>query len=332
MGEEVKMGALIDGYGGAFNRTAAPVRVIHRYASVEGLIAGETLAHSEDIIIAIGMMSIASGIDAGALEITPVADAAHRRIDAAHADGAAPLTDRERAAFGGIAAGSINAVWNMLLKVKGWTLELTMCHQVKPLKRSNILNYFKGCSVVIQSTDYITQFLNIYAPAIARLAANNDIRTVAVNNTFVKYHIAYASSGQLVVRVIDDLGVYSNQVFTGAEILAARASAASQWNVALSNAVTERSIVITYGYLDVGGALPDNWYQGTKAWDAASLKMKAAIRKTFQRLSAVSRTTVALDAATTPWEVYRAMPAVMRAAGAPALPAIDPDAAGGGGG
>jgi hypothetical protein len=267
-------------YAADSNRVAAPLASITRYASVAALKAGEALTNPEDIALAVGFSLIFHGAPFGTFPIVADGLILSDIDDAKWAEATKPaldalgLTDRAQGA----------GFFNLVQKTKVYVIELVMCQQVKALKRDNLLSYFKGAHVNIVSTDFLTKALRIIAATWPSLVGDDTLRTKAIQNKFVAYHIAYASSGTLICRVIDDLGRASRSFFTETEEKAALASRDAPWDIGLSEVIRDRSKALAYAYLKVNSALPDNWYQGTKAWDSASPGFKRDATGFFRKM------------------------------------------------
>lgn len=305
------------GYDAAFIRRAPVVEAFAEYKNVQELIEGEQLNATTDILIAVGLFCAHMQTDP---EAFPIRGNPGRTFHEVSEDADPTFSAQERESLGGIAAGAVDSTIDFLRKVRHYALELLMCNQVKPLKLANIKNYFKSAGVTVQSVEYILKFLRVDSPRAGNLVADDALRSVAVRNQFVKYHIAYASGGQLIVKVIDSLGGIAPYFFSNAERNAARASSVAIWDIDLNQAIPKRAFVVAYAYLEVVDMLPDNWYQGTREYEAASIGVRRDLKKVFKILERVSKRTPGLDAASTVEDVLRNLPASVLADGAPAPP------------
>jgi hypothetical protein len=292
--------ALIANYDAAFSRMAPPVTEITNYASVQILVASEALTHTPDILLAAALTRI--------FHMVPVLEMPIQTDSDRHLDFKEGYNAQEQATLGGVGAHSADAVTAFLAKVSGYATELIMCYQVKPLKRANILNYFKSAGVQIQTTDFLIKWLQVASARATRLVSDNNLRNIAVTNKFVKYHIAYASSGSLVAKTADELGNMAAFFMTVADMAAAQAARASPWDMGLAELVSIRSRVVTYAYLEAFEVLPDNWYQGTSAWESASTMAKRDLLMVFKKIKRVSMNNPALLAATNLRDLFMNLP------------------------
>jgi len=311
-------GHLIAGYNVAFVRLAPPVQAFPEYKSVEDLVNAEALANTQDIMLAVGLHQTYFQHAFDTLNITNANGRSLHDINAlANNHANKMLTAQEQAVLGGAANNSASALTDFVAKVKGQAVELVMCQQVKALKLNNIKSYFLGCNVQVGSVSYIIKFLKKASGVYGSLVANNAVRTVAVNNPFVKYHIAYASGGQLISKVIAALGAIADQFFTQLERDAADASNTAIWDIGLNNAIPDRAFVVTYGFLKTYAMLPDNWYQGSKKWDEAPLNVRNDVMRVFKRYKELEGAAGGVEAAVDMNALIAAMPASVRAADHP---------------
>jgi len=309
--------AMLQGYNAQFSRVAPPVVAITNYRSVQDLANGETLTHTPDILIAAAWTVLFHGGNIATFRLITAAEGLFLR------DGG--YSEAERGVLGGVEADAGSVIQQFVSKTRGYATELIMCYQVKPLKRANILNYFKSANIVVQSTDFITKWLQVASTRSARLVSIDELRTEALNNKFVKYHVAYASSGALVAKMASELGVLARFFITTAEINAAIASRDSPWDIAISEGVSIHSRVVTYGYLEAFDQLPENWYQGTAAWEAASTMLKRDILMVFKKYKRVSMNNPGLSNAETVGQLFRNLPRSVLAEEVPNVDALFPE-------
>jgi hypothetical protein len=186
-----------------------------------------------------------------------------------------------RAKIGNPAPGSVGAYMTYFDSAPTWICELVMCYQVKPLTRDNVKNYFMSCGLNIGSTNFILKFLKVASAKTERLVADDGLRASAANNKFVKNHISIASSGALIIRAASEMGNLASKVFSTEMLTKAQFASDNYWDFKAAEDVPSTAMAIAYIYLQCAGSLPDNWYQGTRAFEGFPAGLKRGYKKLF---------------------------------------------------
>lgn len=202
-----------------------------------------------------------------------------------------------------IEQGIPSAAFNLLLDDAGkalyWLLDLTACHQVKPLNARNIANYFRANSRVNISGREILKVVDFAAITIERIMGNEQYVALLEDSKFMTYHTSYSSSAKLAVEMIDSAPGVTHVFFSAATRAAIAASAADPSNRALNEAIPEQVILATHAYLSAFGKLPENWFQGDRAKTSLPASKYNVYLAVFRRLRTLSANTEAIEAAGT---------------------------------
>jgi len=304
----IDLNALALAYKGSGSRNASGVSSVADPTDIADFLKAEALSSPEDCLIAIGL--------AGNLYNKRLADLKFGTKTLADISVDYKAQDKDTQNFcnliGGMDPVNVGSISSYYASSVNWMTELVMCYQVKPLNRDNVKNYFRGCGLGIGSTTFILKFLKVASAKLGSLVEVDELRNKAILNKFVRNHTSYASSGGLVMRAYEELGKFGDIVFDGNDIKEASAARDSPYSVTLAEKVSERSKVVAYIYLDVNGALPENWYQGTAAYEAAPPATKRILKTAFKKLAAVTVDTTTIDAAGTYDELAAAIPSTLR--------------------
>jgi len=291
-------------YSKSGSRGAPGVSTIAVPSTVEAFVRDEALSNSEDIAVSLGMAIFFHDVGIDKVTSNGVS------IDKFGDQKDEGVISKIKKDFGDIS--DIGCIPQYIESAVNWSVELIMCYQVKPLNRDNVKNYFKGCGVTISSTDFILKFLKVASSKFPKLVEDSDIRGKAMDNKFVKNHTSYASSGSLVCRAIDELGQLSNVLFSKDEITNAANARDAPYDSKVSETVTKRSMGVTYVYMDTNKILPDNWYQGTSAYDEMPPNNRRALRAFFKRIGTLTADVDKMDASTDIGELISMLPANLR--------------------
>jgi len=180
-----------------------------------------------------------------------------------------------------------------------WLLDLVACHQVKPLKASNIANFFRMGSRVSINGREILKVLDYAAVALPNVMGDADLMNVLSANQFMTYHTAYSSSAKLAAEMLESAPAITNTMFTAASRLAVTNSSANPQDRGLNGLISQQVLLATYAYLEAFGKLPDNWFQGEKAKQALPASKFNLYKAIFRRLRELSANTDAINGAAT---------------------------------
>jgi len=278
-------------YGSNPSRGASGVSTISNCDDAVSFVKNEALTTTEDVFIGIGIAAFyhktkIDAISIGGKKFIDVVD--EKSSTSAERDTAAQLIN--------VSDGvSLLAAKSYFSSAPTWSIELCMCYQVKPLNRDNVKNYFKSCGVTISSTTFLLKAIKVMSAGMPRLVEIDDVRNSAINNKFVKNHTSYASSGSLVRRCVEELGKNAVHVFAAEDIKDAVAASDAPYDITLAEKVTQRSMYVAYIYFDVNKSLPENWYQGTAAYETCPPNIKRVLRAFFKRLGALTAATDDID-------------------------------------
>jgi len=220
----------------------------------------------------------------------------------------------------GAAAGAVVAVWNgagdapealqegipplsfvQLVadapKAIYWLLDLVACHQVKPLKATNVANFFRMNSRVAVNGREIMKVLDYAAVALPRVMDDDALFDLLSENQFMTYHTAYSSSAKLAIEMIDAAPAITSVFFTQATRELVLASAVNSHDREANAAIPQQVLLATYAYLEAFNKLPENWFQGEKAKQALPASKFNIYKAIFRRLRELSANTEAIQAA-----------------------------------
>lgn len=196
-----------------------------------------------------------------------------------------------------VAAIENNANGNFLKQViaalpaaRTWLLDLAAAHQVRALTPKNVEGYFmsKGNTKVIgrdllQVIDYAARGLpNIMQDEGARNAINYQA------SDWIKYHTSATSTAGLVHRVKDTLVAIFPTLFKAETITAIDAAFNAQWNKELVDRVPKTALAISFIWLREAKQLPEDWFQGTKAYNDFNPATSRSLSNLFKRYLSLS--------------------------------------------
>jgi len=168
-----------------------------------------------------------------------------------------------------LAQGIPRAAFTSLLadrqKALFWLLNLTACHQVKPMRAQNIANWFRMTSRVTISGRTVLRVLDFGAVTLPNIMTNDQLRGLLSTNKFMEYHTAFSSTAQLAQEMLEVCPQVTNHIFSEASRAAVRLSFADKTNAVLNTNISQQVVLATYAYLSVFNKLPDGWFQGEKA-------------------------------------------------------------------
>lgn len=180
-----------------------------------------------------------------------------------------------------------------------WLLDLTACHQVKPIKAANVSSFFKMTSRVTINGREIMKVLDFAAVAIPKILDDAALRPHLGDNTFMDYHTSYSSTAGLVASMLSSAPTVTHVMFSDATWDAVNASVDDPSDRELNAAIPQSAVVATHAYLVVNGRLPDNWYQGEKAVSSAPASRYNYYRMIFKKIKDISADAEAIDAVRT---------------------------------
>jgi hypothetical protein len=180
-----------------------------------------------------------------------------------------------------------------------WLLDLAACHQVKPLKATNVSNFFRMSSRIAINGREIMKVLDFAAVTLPNIMGNEQLFALLGQNQFMTYHTAYSSTAKLAQEMIDAAPAVSNAFFSPATRAAVDASAMNPHSRELNAAISQQVVLATYAYLVAFGKLPDNWFQGEKTKQALPASKYNIYLAIYRRLRALSSNTDAINAADT---------------------------------
>jgi len=180
-----------------------------------------------------------------------------------------------------------------------WLLDLTACHQIKPLRAQNISNYFRMNSRVTLNGREIMKVLDYAAISLPNIKDDNTLNVHVATNQFMTYHTAYSSSAGLASEMLDAAPAITHIMFTEATRTAVRNSAAAPHDRNMNLAIPQQVLLATYAYLEAFGKLPDNWFQGMKAFNSLPASKYNQYYAIFRRLKDLSTNTEAIREANT---------------------------------
>jgi hypothetical protein len=183
-------------------------------------------------------------------------------------------------------------------KAIGWLVDLTACHQVKPLKAMNVSNYFRMTSRVTLNGREILKVLDYAAITLPNIMADAELRGTIADNQFMLYHTAYSSSAGLAQEMLDSAPAITHLFFTQATRNLINNSAANPHDRVANQAIPQQAILATYAYLEAFGKLPDNWFQGEKAKNNLPASRYNQYKAIFKRLKDLSTDTDRIAEAT----------------------------------
>jgi len=180
-----------------------------------------------------------------------------------------------------------------------WLLNLAACHQIKPLKASNIMNYFKMTSRVTMTGREVLKVLEFSAMTLPRIMGDQALMDMLEQNQFMTYHTSYSSTATLVEEMLASSRAVTNIMFSGETRAAVRASFEDLHDAALNAAISQQVVLATYAYLSAFNKLPDGWFQGEKAKSNLPANKYNQYLAIFKKLKLLSAGMAEIEAAGT---------------------------------
>jgi len=188
-----------------------------------------------------------------------------------------------------VAAIEDNANGNFLRQViasvdaaRTWLEDISAAEQTRKLTPKNIEGYFmsKGNTKIVGRE--MTMVVDLFARGLPRLMADIGGRAILMNDAgdWIKYHTSATSTANLVHRSKEAIIAAFPNMFTGATIGAIDAAHAATWDKGLADDIPKMAVAVSYIWLKAAKQLPDDWFQGEKAYGS----MNAAIAKSFANL------------------------------------------------
>lgn len=175
-----------------------------------------------------------------------------------------------------------------------WLLDLVACHQVKPLKASNVSNFFRMNSRVTLSGREIMKVLDYAAVTLPNIMANDALVALMSQNQFMIYHTSYSSSAGLAQEMINSAPAITHAFFSENTRAAVDLSAQNPSNRNNNAAIPQLVLLATYAYLVAFNKLPDNWFQGEKAKTSLPASKYNVYLAIFRRVKALTADTDAI--------------------------------------
>lgn len=172
-----------------------------------------------------------------------------------------------------------------------WMIDLIGCHQVRALTANNISGYFQAQNRSNVDGRTIEPILDPMMNVFPKMVETDAWRARLSNNTWIGYHTAFSSTGNLCSRMLDGLGAVGNTMFSPGTITAIRASNADPWNATLNQAIPQVAIGAAHAFHKVYKTLPDKWYQGDRAKDALPPVRYSAMFNIFEKLKGFAEST-----------------------------------------
>jgi hypothetical protein len=178
-----------------------------------------------------------------------------------------------------------------------WLLNLAACHQVKPLKASNVMNYFRMTSRINVTGREIMKVLEFAALSLPRIMGNADLQAMMEQNQFITYHTSYSSTATLAHEMIDSAPGLTSLLFSQATRDAISESHMNLHNSTLNAAISQQAVLATHAYLTVFNKLPDGWFQGERAKATLPASRYAAYTAIFRKVKSLNSGIVNIEAA-----------------------------------
>lgn len=193
---------------------------------------------------------------------------------------------------------------NGLNAAKQFVLDLVACYQVRDLKISNVVNYFKMAGMPSITGSFVHPVIVWFKDEVPSFLDNKAFPKS--DNPFIKYHTNYATTGTLVKRVIESLGDQAGNFFKDSTIDAVNAACENLSDAELNDSIPLDAVALTATYLEVNGVLPENWYQGNKAVAAMPISKLNAWKGIFKKYKEIASKSDTIDAAKTADELFTA--------------------------
>ncbi|APG78142.1 hypothetical protein [Shahe yuevirus-like virus 1] len=187
----------------------------------------------------------------------------------------------------------------------GWIIDLCAAEQVRPLKDTNIVSYFRSKGGMVVSGNRIKPLIKVMAALLPRLVGNDAI--VLSTNAWMRYHITFSSTPQLVARAMSIVGGGFPTMFSAPTRAAVQAALAAPWSEPLVTAIPLGAVCITHSILRAFGMLPEGWTQGEKAIASGSPTREEAVYKGCIKLKELMSNTAAISASKTMAELCASM-------------------------
>nr|UNI74148.1 MAG: hypothetical protein [brine shrimp yue-like virus 2]UNI74150.1 MAG: hypothetical protein [brine shrimp yue-like virus 2]UNI74152.1 MAG: hypothetical protein [brine shrimp yue-like virus 2] len=180
---------------------------------------------------------------------------------------------------------------------RGWLIDLTACHQIKPLDAANIEHFFAGLNGTKVSANFILLIIRVAAGHLPKVMENPYLRDLVVDSDFIEYHTSAASTAKLAEKVMGELGLIRRLFISDRERDIVLEAVEDRWSISAQNAIPMEVRGVTRAYLDALNLLPDNWYQGFKILNAIPLMRYRSWVSFFKKYAAFSSSTSMIDSA-----------------------------------
>jgi len=197
----------------------------------------------------------------------------------------------------GIPVSSFDQLVDDAPKAIYWLLDLVACHQVKPLKATNVANFFRMNSRVAVNGREIMKVLDYAAVSLPRVMDDAALFELLSQNQFMTYHTAYSSSAKLAEEMLDSAPAITNVFFTAATRTTITNSAMNPHNREMNSLIPQQVLLATYAYLEAFNKLPENWFQGEKAKQSLPASKFNIYKAIFRRVRELSANTEAIQGA-----------------------------------
>ena len=181
-----------------------------------------------------------------------------------------------------------------------WIVDLAAAYQVRKLTPKNIEGYFMSKnSTRIIGRDLLS-IVEISASILPNIMSEESSRSAILNtnNNWLKYHTTACSTAALVKKCIDVLNPAFPTMFSADTLARIDVAANALWNKALPDDIPRTVVALTYVWLKEAKQLPENWYQGQKAYESTNpviLRRFASICKKYLALCSESTAVDAIN-------------------------------------
>lgn len=176
-----------------------------------------------------------------------------------------------------------------------YLLDLSACHQIRELNAGNLAGYFAGINLHQIVGNLIARSLNYFSSKLPMIMKDAELRSIIPDLIFIKYHTSFASTPQLVKKMFDSVPELTASYVSEETKSLVNIAIENHWDLQAVYKIPLNVVMMTYCFLDVNDALPDNWYQGRRAFESigSGQKWKAIFRriKSLRLLKLISSTT-----------------------------------------
>ena len=160
-------------------------------------------------------------------------------------------------------------------------LELVGSSQASKMKLENVSSYMESQDMHVRCNGLLLKTITYFGVRLGKLLSSEDIHELGQDNTWILYRNRTFAAAGLALQLYDSHPEEAEEAFAMSRATMQMIALNSD-NLALSQLITRKGKVLLYAYLSANKNLPDNWYQGEKAWAATPAGERSAALAVFE--------------------------------------------------